>query len=269
MKKYLLISAALVLTCASCAGGKRVDLETFNKEVNSIVEDFNAKYGALRENVELSQEEVAAKADSLYDATVGLLKDYCFDVIRHNKNDEVAVEALKAIYSDLGVEDVQKAINMLGKKNRENETVKKMQAQVASTLATAEGRKFTDFEVDGVKFSDFVGKGKYVLVDFWASWCGPCKREIPNIRKVYEKYAGPDFDVLSVAVWDKLEDTKAAAKAEGIVWSQMLNTQKVATDLYGIQGIPQIMLFSPDGTILKRDLRGEGIEAAVKEALGR
>ena len=127
---------------------------------------------------------------------------------------------------------------------------------------------FTDFEVNGVKFSDYIGKGKYVLVDFWASWCGPCKREIPNIAAVYKKYAGENFDVLSVAVWDKVEDTKAAAKEHGVVWNQIVDAQRVPTDIYGIQGIPQIMLFGPDGTILKRDLRGEGIEAAVKEALG-
>lgn len=269
MKKLILVSALSVLALTSCAGGKKVDIETFNNEVNSIVDDFNSKYAALRENTTLSVEALGDKVDSLYDATVDLLKDYCFKVIKDNKNDEVAVEAVKAIFSDLTPEEAQEALNLLGKKNLKNETIQKMQAQINNTLATAEGKMFVDFEVDGVKFSDFIGKGKYVLVDFWASWCGPCKGEIPNLKNVYNKYAGENFDVLSVAVWDKLEDTQAAAKAEGIVWSQMTNTQRVATDIYGIQGIPQIMLFGPDGTILKRDLRGEAIEAAVKEALGR
>ncbi|MBQ8022034.1 MAG: TlpA family protein disulfide reductase [Bacteroidales bacterium] len=123
---------------------------------------------------------------------------------------------------------------------------------------------FTDFtieEEDGtkVKLSDYVGKGKYMLVDFWASWCGPCKREMPYIKAAYDQFHGPKFDILSVAVWDEIEDTKKAAPEFGIVWNQIVNGQHIPTDLYGIQGIPHLILFGPDGTILKRGLRGEAI----------
>jgi len=143
---------------------------------------------------------------------------------------------------------------------------------------TAEGKKFTDFTVvqdvndaknSTVKFSDYVGKGKYVLVDFWASWCGPCKAEIPNLRNVYNQYKGKDFDVLSIAVWDKPEATKNAAREHGITWSQIINAQQIPTDIYGIEAIPHIMLIGPDGTILRRNLRGSQIREAVAKALGR
>ena len=130
---------------------------------------------------------------------------------------------------------------------------------------------FTDFEAeyDGKvqRLSDYVGKGKYVLVDFWASWCGPCRGEIPTIIELYNKYAGDKFEVLGVATWDEPEDTKKAIEELGIKYPQIMNAQKAGSDAYGIEGIPQIILFGPDGTILKRDLRGEEMVKAVEEAL--
>ena len=131
------------------------------------------------------------------------------------------------------------------------------------------------FDEDGtvqalkVKLSDFVGKGKYILVDFWASWCGPCKREIPNIKAAYDKYHGDKFDVLSVAVWDKPEDTAKAAAEHGVVWNQIVNAQRIPTDIYGIEGIPHLILFAPNGTIVKRGegLRGEGLEETLSALL--
>ena len=136
------------------------------------------------------------------------------------------------------------------------------------------GNMFTDFEVaqpDGsvARLSDYVGKGKYVLVDFWASWCGPCKREIPNIKAAYEKYAGEKFDVLSVAVWDKPEDTAVAAEEHGVTWNQIVNAQKIPTNIYGIQGIPHLILFGPDGIIITRgdELRGPGLEETLSKLL--
>ena len=91
---------------------------------------------------------------------------------------------------------------------------------------------------------------------------------MPNLVNVYNTYHGDRFDMLSVAVWDKVEDTVAAAPELGIVWNQIINAQRIPTDLYGIEGIPHIILFGPDGTILKRGIRGEKIGEAVKEALG-
>jgi thiol-disulfide isomerase/thioredoxin len=113
-----------------------------------------------------------------------------------------------------------------------------------------------------------VGKGKYVLVDFWASWCGPCRAEIPNLINVYNRYKGDKFEVIGVATWDKPNDTKRAIAEMGIPYPQIMNAQKAGSDAYDIEGIPEIILFGPDGTILKRGLRGEAIEAEIKKALG-
>ena len=119
-----------------------------------------------------------------------------------------------------------------------------------------------------VKFSDYVGKGTYVLVDFWSPWCGPCRREIPNIQKVYEQYKGKGLEVLSIAVWERKPQSHTIETAAelGMDWHHINNAQSVPTDIYGIGGIPHLMLIGPDGTILKRGFHGlEGIEAAVAE----
>lgn len=138
---------------------------------------------------------------------------------------------------------------------------------------SAEGQKFIDFEAEYEgkvqRLSDYVGKGKLVLVDFWASWCGPCRQEIPNIKAVYEKYGGEKLEVVGVATWDEPEATLQAIKEEGITYPQIINAQQAGSDAYSIQGIPEIILFGPDGTILKRGLRGENIEKAISEALSK
>jgi len=138
---------------------------------------------------------------------------------------------------------------------------------------TAEGQKFSDFEVtaeDGAvqKLSDHVGKGKVVLVDFWASWCPPCRAEIPKLQTLKAQY-GDKFDVLGVAVWDNPEDTHKAIQELNITWPVIIGTHKLTepTDLYGIKGIPHIIIFGPDGTILSRGLTGDALAAKLAEAL--
>lgn len=137
---------------------------------------------------------------------------------------------------------------------------------------TSEGKKFVDFEItasDGSsqRLSDYVGKGKYVLVDFWASWCGPCIRETAVIKEILKEYGPKGLEVLGVAVWDEPDNTLAAIKKHDLPWPQILNAQTVPTDLYGISGIPCIILFSPDGTIISRDKQDEELKAAVAAAL--
>ena len=133
--------------------------------------------------------------------------------------------------------------------------------------ATGVGSKYVDFDIDGQKLSDYVGKdGKYLLVDFWASWCGPCIRQTAVIKDLYKKYADK-LNVLGVAVWDEPDATRRAIESHGLTWPCILNAQSVPTDLYGITGIPCIMLIAPDGTIVSRDKQSEELCADVAKYL--
>ena len=151
----------------------------------------------------------------------------------------------------------------------EDENFKAMKEAYEKKAETGEGKMFTDFEAtyEGKvqKLSDYVGKGNYVLADFWASWCGPCREENPNMIAAYNKYKAKGLVVLGVATWDEPDDTKKAIDELKIPYPQIMNAQRAGSDAYGIEGIPQIILFGPDGTIIARDLRGEAIEEKLAE----
>ena len=200
--------------------------------------------------------------------------DYCLDAIKDNPDNAIGVAAITNVYYMLPLDKLEEALAGLSATVKEKDAVKDIFNSVDAQKKTAEGMKFTDFtivqdsmapEASSVKLSDYVGKGKYILVDFWASWCGPCLREIPNIEQVYDKYAGDQFDILSIAVWDEVSDTRRVAENYGIKWNQIVNAKSIPTDLYGIDGIPHIILFGPDGTIIRRNLRGSEIEAEVSK----
>lgn len=192
---------------------------------------------------------------------------YIRQYMKNNPNNLAGAFALYMYTDVLGISEVNDILHACG------DVVKDVIYSVIppSAFNTCEGNMFTDFEVDYngkvQKLSDYVGKGKYVLVDFWASWCGPCREEIPTIESLYEKYAGEKFDVVGIATWDKVEDTQDAISELGIKYPQILNAQKIGSDAYGINGIPEIILFAPDGTIMQRGLRGQAIVDAVESAL--
>lgn len=237
----------------------------------SVQERYNAFANAMaqfekdaRAKLEALGDEAADSAkNEVFEAYQSAVEELSKKTFEANLDNAIGASLLGNIQYDLTPAHVDSVLNMLDPAILETKAVAAIKAKNDSKKNTAEGMMFTDFDINGVKLSDFVGKGQYVLVDFWASWCGPCKREIPNIKKVYEKYAGKDFDVLSVAVWDQPQASVDTAKAYGVNWKEIIDAQTVPTELYGIQGIPHIILFGPDGTILKRDLRGEGIEEEV------
>lgn len=151
------------------------------------------------------------------------------------------------------------------------ERIQKLRQSMLSKAETSVGSKFKDFEVtyndSTYRLSDYVGNGKYLLVDFWASWCGPCIRETKVIKELYNQYKDKGLEVLGVAVWDEPENTLQAIEQHELPWQQIINAQYIPTDIYGIPAIPCIILIDPEGNIISRDKQDEDLIADVRAAM--
>ena len=138
----------------------------------------------------------------------------------------------------------------------------------AATLAakTAVGSQLFDFTLADLngeqkKLSSFIGKGKYVLLEFWASWCGPCRADIPHLKEVYEHYHPQGFNIVSISLDDKKENWLKAVKEEQLEsrWPQLADLNAFKGELaktYRINGIPACLLFDPNGKLVTRNMRG-------------
>ncbi len=149
--------------------------------------------------------------------------------------------------------------------------VAKLLKSAGSFVAGGEAPDFTMNDRDGkpVKLSDF--RGKVMLVDFWASWCGPCRKENPHVVELYHKYHDKGFDVLGVSLDKTKEPWLAAIEKDGLVWNHVSDLKgwtNSAAQLYGVTSIPHTVLVDREGKIIARNLRGEQLTAKLREVLG-
>ncbi|AOM78733.1 hypothetical protein BFS30_17055 [Pedobacter steynii] len=168
-------------------------------------------------------------------------------------------------------DDVALAFKKLAPAAQQSEEGKRISERLMVLKRSAIGEpmlnfKQNDTEGKPVQFSDF--KGKYVLVDFWASWCGPCRAENPNVLKAYNQYKDKNFTVVGVSLDDKGENWKKAIKDDKMPWTQVSDLKGWKNEVstyYGIMGIPSTLLIDPAGNIIAKDLRGVALNKKLAE----
>ena len=150
---------------------------------------------------------------------------------------------------------------------------KEIKEIIDAAKKTALGIKAADFTLndkDGNPVTLSAYQGKYLFIDFWASWCGPCRAENPNVANAYRKYHSDQFDILGVSLDDSRDAWLKAVNNDKLEWAQVSDLKawdsKIVTG-YGIKGIPFNMLLDKEGRIIARNLRGPSLDKKLKEIL--
>ena len=273
IRTFLLAAAAIAAVACQTPEEK---VQAYEAAHEAMVTEFQTMMDSLSADQE--------KAQAYYDEFIEKYKEFNLNAAKKNADNDVARQALLNLYGMIEDAQIEEILAKMPEEMLQDENVTFIKKGVEARKATAEGSMFVDFTVEHVygydrsmdpqplkqevKFSDYVGKGTYVLVDFWSPWCGPCRREIPNIQQVYEQYKDKGLQVLSLAVWERKPQSHTIETAAelGMDWLHINNCGQIPTDIYGVEGIPHLMLIGPDGTILKRGFHGlEGIQEAVAE----
>jgi Peroxiredoxin len=220
------------------------------------------------------------KGSDLQDLYVSYKKDQGVKIDEFIKQHPNSLVSLYALYRDfsyrLTPEEIKANLQLLNPSLQNTEYGNILKELVSTMERVAVGKKAPDFalkdpEGNVVKLSDRLGKG-YLLVDFWASWCGPCRKENPNVVKVYSEYKDKGFDVFGVSLDASKEPWLKAIEKDHLTWTHVSDLQfwnNAAAKLYGIRSIPSNLLLDKDGVIIAKNLRGEELEAKLAELLSQ
>ncbi|WP_206614463.1 TlpA disulfide reductase family protein [Chitinophaga barathri] len=264
------------------------------EEIQQLLKYYSDKSQVLSKEMQaMDSLRLAKTPDSLlaarrqsFEQEADNFKKHFLEASQQSKHPVPAVFALQLV----GFEDAEdllshkKDFEALAKKFPENAMVKDLISNISNVEKDAKteassgptamiGQQAPDFTLPdptGKQISLSSFKGKYVLVDFWASWCGPCRQENPNVVQAYLKYKNKNFTILGVSL-DKTKDAWMKAIADdGLAWSHVSDLkfwESSVVPLYGITGIPTNILVDPQGKIVAANLRGSGLEQKLSELL--
>ena len=275
IRTLLIAASAVALWVGFLQPSAAQEKPSLTSEMKAIVDQVNTKLKNgqdtekdLAENLQQLDALWARHKDEKSDEVARILGVKATIYVRVG-NDAASQTILQQIVKEYpDTKSAQAATKMLAAIQKQEEAKK-----IAASLAP--GSVFPDFsekDLNGKPLSVAAYRGKVVLVDFWATWCGPCVAELPNVLKTYQKYHSQGFEIIGISLDQEKQKLESFLKQKGITWQQYFDGEGWENKLaakYGIESIPAAFLLDGQGKIIGTDLRGEALSEAVAKALAK
>ena len=240
---------------------------------NEIFQPINDSLGMLQGQFLVAmQENDMEKFDSLNQVANGIMRR----ALDNNSDNLVGVYFFGNLYNEMEPQEAREILNKFPEQMQKTQILTAIAKSIAAQENTEIGKPYLEIALpdslgETVSVTPLIGPGKWVLIDFWATWCGPCRGELPYLKEAFKEFGPKGFNIYGVSLDNDAESWKEFLVKEEMTWPNVIavtdGKSAPIVEEYGIRSIPTNFLISPEGKIVAKDLRGEGIKEKLAELI--